>query len=404
MLYRYEASDTSGKVVSGEFDAAGKLAVIEYLQKKNLIPVKIEGIGDMKKLSLSNISFFEKITPLDRIVLIRNLSATVKAGLSILEALEIMIADTTKKPMKEILVQAKTNIQNGKPLSSTFETYEKSFPVIFVGLIKAGELSGQLSKTLGELTQHLVREYNLVKKIKSALAYPIILLIASFGVVIMLMVFVLPRLTKAFSQGGVTLPLPTRIVLAISNAMTYSFILDLIVLVAIIWFFAFFRKTKAGRRFFFKIGLKTPVVKEIVKKVALVRFSRTLGTLIASGIPITEALRLTANSVGNDFYKDAILESEKQIKNGVPFSRTLEPHPEYFPRFLVGLIIVGEKTGTLDGVLKTFADFYDEEIDNDLKDLTTFIEPVLLLIMGLIIGTIAVSILMPIYRLVGSFV
>ena len=404
MFYRYEASDVSGRILTGEFEAHDKQGVIDYLQKKSLIPVKIEGLGDMKKLSLSNISFFEKVTPLDRIVMVRNLAATVKAGLSILEALDIMIADATKDSVKKILIQAKTNIQNGKPLSATFASYKKIFPVIFVGLIKAGEMSGQLGKTLGELTTHLGREYNLVKKIKSALAYPLILLVASLGVVIMLMTFVLPRLTKAFAQSGVSLPLPTKIILAISAAMTFSFTLDIIVLAIVIWFFVFFRKTTAGKRFFLRAGLKIPVVKELIKKVALVRFSRTLGTLIASGIPITEALQLTAESVGNDYYKDALLGSEKQIRNGVPFSRTLEPYPQYFPRFLVGLIVVGEKTGTMDNVLKTFADFYDEEIDNDLKDLTTFIEPVMLLIMGLIIGTVAVSILMPIYKLVGSFV
>lgn len=404
MLYRYEASDTAGKILTGEFDAANKQGVIEYLQKKSLIPVKIEGLGDMKRRSLSDISFFEKITPLDRIVLVRNLAATVKAGLSIMEALDIMIADATKKTVRKVLTQAKVNIQNGKPLSATFETYKNFFPVIFVGLIKAGEASGQLSKTLNELTQHLAREYNLVKKIKSALAYPIILLIASLGVVTMLMMFVLPRLTKAFAQSGVALPLPTRIILAISNAMTFSITLDIVVLILVIWFFTFFRKTTAGRRFFLRLGFKIPVVKEIVKKVALVRFSRTLGTLVSSGIPVMEALRLTADSVGNDFYKDALLESEKQIRNGIPFSRTLEPYPEYFPRFLIGLIVVGEKTGTMDNVLKTFADFYDEEIDNDLKDLTTFLEPILLLFMGLVIGTVAVSILMPIYQLVGNFV
>lgn len=404
MLFRYEASDLSGKIYNGEMDAQSKQGVVDFLQKKNLIPVKIIGKTESAGSKILSFGIFDGVTAIDRIVLVRNLAATIKAGLSIMEALEIMIADTTKKSMQKILLQAKINIQNGKPLSATFESYKKSFPVIFVGLIKAGEASGNLGKTLSELAQHLSREYNLSKKIKSALTYPIILLIASILVVSILLIFVLPRLTTAFAQSGTDLPLATKIVLGASNALTFSPILDLAIVAFLIWFFSFFRKTNTGRKFFYRIGLKMPVVKEIVKKVALVRFSRTLGSLISSGTPITEALKLTADSVGNYFYREAIIESERQIRSGVPFSKTLEPFPQLFPKFLIGLIVVGEKTGTMDNVLKTFADFYDEEIENDLKDLTTFIEPILLLTMGLIIGTIAVSILLPIYRLVGSFV
>jgi len=404
MLFRYEASDSSGKISSGEMDTPSKQGVVDFLQKKNLIPIKIEDKSATTSKQFLSISLFDSITPIDRIVLVRNLAATIKAGLSIMEALEIMIADTTKKSMQKVLLQAKINIQNGRPLSATFDTYKKSFPVIFVGLIKAGEVSGNLGKTLGELAQHLSREYNLGKKVKSALAYPIILLVASILVVSVLLIFVLPRLTTAFAQSGTELPMATKIVLGASNALTFSLPLDLVIIGFMIWFFSFFRKTDTGRKLFYRIGLKTPVVKEIVKKVALVRFSRTLGSLISSGASITDSLKLTADSVGNYFYREALLESEKQIRSGVPFSRTLEPFPELFPRFLIGLIVVGEKTGTMDNVLKTFADFYDEEIENDLKDLTTFIEPILLLTMGLIIGTIAVSILLPIYKLVGSFV
>lgn len=404
MYFRYEASDSSGKIYNGEMETPRKQDVVDFLQKKNLIPIKIEdriSVTDPKRLGFG---LFDSITPIDRIVLVRNLAATIKAGLSIMEALEIMIADTTKQSMQKILLQAKINIQNGKPLSATFESYKKFFPVIFVGLVKAGEASGNLGKTLSELSQHLSREYNLTKKIKSALAYPIVLLVASIGVVSLLLIFVLPRLTKAFAQSGTDLPTATKIVLGASNALTFSFTLDIFIIGFLIWFFSFFRKTGFGQKLFFKIGLKTPVIREIIKKVALVRFSRTLGSLISSGTPIMEALKLTADSVGNYFYKEAILEAEKQIRSGVPFSKTLEPFPELFPKFLIGLVVVGERTGTLDNVLKTFADFYDEEIENDLKDLTTFIEPILLLTMGLIIGTIAVSILMPIYKLVGSFV
>ena len=166
----------------------------------------------------------------------------------------------------------------------------------------------------------------------------------------------------------------------------------------------FFKKTDLGRRIFLKTILKIPVISELVKKVALVRFSRTLGGLISSGTSIIESLELTADAVANLYYKQAILESIGQIRNGVPLSKSLNSHPDLFPRFLTSLVAVGEKTGTLEHVLKNFAEFYDEEIDHNIKDLTSFLEPVMLLIMGLLVAAIAFAILLPIYRLVGKFI
>ncbi|OGM93731.1 hypothetical protein A2524_01350 [Candidatus Wolfebacteria bacterium RIFOXYD12_FULL_48_21] len=404
MIYTYEASDQYGKIIEGEYDAQDRDSVVEYLARKDMIPVSIQekGLaGDTKK---KGIVLFETITAVDRILLVRNLAATVRSGLTIIEALNILIGDTTKELMRTILNDAKNNLKSGQPLSATFTTYKKYFPVIFVGMIKAGEASGRLEETLNELGRHLSREYNLLRKVRSALAYPVILLVASVGVITLMLIFVLPRLVKVFKQSNAELPLPTQILMSISGAVTYSITLDLILLGVVVWFFIFFRKTDAGQRFFMWAFMRMPFVRELVHKVALVRFTRTLGSLIGSGTHIIEALELAADSVGNIYYKNAIVASIVQIKNGVPLSKALEQYPVLFPHFLIGLVSVGERTGTLQHVMETFADFYDEEVDHTLKDLTTFLEPMLLLMMGLVIGTIALSILLPIYRLVGNFV
>ena len=404
MIYTYEASDQYGKIIEGEYDAQDRDSVVEYLARKDMIPVSIQekGLaGDTKK---KGIVLFETITAVDRILLVRNLAATVRSGLTIIEALNILIGDTTKELMRTILNDAKNNLKSGQPLSATFTTYKKYFPVIFVGMIKAGEASGRLEETLNELGRHLSREYNLLRKVRSALAYPVILLVASVGVITLMLIFVLPRLVKGFKQSNAELPLPTQILMSISGAVTYSITLDLILLGVVVWFFIFFRKTDAGQRFFMWAFMRMPFVRELVHKVALVRFTRTLGSLIGSGTHIIEALELAADSVGNIYYKNAIVASIVQIKNGVPLSKALEQYPVLFPHFLIGLVSVGERTGTLQHVMETFADFYDEEVDHTLKDLTTFLEPMLLLMMGLVIGTIALSILLPIYRLVGNFV
>lgn len=405
MIFQYEAVGKVGEIVKGEFQSPDKKGVVEYLEKKGLSPISVReaassGDGAAGRFSLR---LFERVTPLDRIFLVRNLAAMIKAGVNLTEALDILLLDATKRKMRAVLSSAQFNLQSGQPLSATFAGYKTFFPPIFVGMLRAGEASGQLSRVLDELGRYMTRDYGLFRKVKAALTYPLLLLFASIGVILLLLIFVLPRLSKIFQQSGAELPLITKTLVALSGAIAFSPIIDLAVVGGLIWFFIYFRKTNLGRRLSLWIISKAPVAKELVKKVALVKFSRTLGSLIAGGIPFMEALQLTAESVGNDYYKKAILDSAEQVKNGVPFSKTFGNHTDLFPRFLLSLIAIGEKTGTMDNILKTFADFYDEEVDQTLKDLTNFLEPLLLLVMGLIIGAITLSILLPIYQLVGKF-
>ena len=402
-IFYYEATDKDGEEVNGEINATTEAEAVGVLSRKkfaiSLIQEKSARAGHGLEIHL-----FERFTTLDRIIIVRNLAVTIKAGLSILESLEILINDATKRIIKEVLLSAKGNVQNGQPFSKTFEEYKKYFPPIFVGMVKAGELSGQLDKSLEELSRHMNKEYALIKKVKSALAYPIILLLASAGIVGLLLGFVLPRLTKTFAQSNMTLPAVTRGLIYLSKLVSYSFWLDAGIIFAIVFFFGAFRKTALGRKFFSWLVLKIPVAKNLFKKVILVRFTRTLGSLIASGLSIIESLQLSSRVVDNYYYETAIADSINDVQNGIPFSECLRRHKDLFPNFLTSLLTVGEKTGSLETVLKTFSDFYDDEVDNALKDLTTFLEPVLLLLMGLIVGLIAIAILMPIYQMVGSFV
>jgi len=399
----YEAANKEGFIEKGKFEAESKSEVVRYLERKNLIPIFIDIEGEVKKFRGFQFSPFETIRPIDRILLVRNLSATIKAGLNILESLDILITDATKKLIKKFLSQAKFNLQKGQPLSATFVQFKKYFPPVFVGLVKAGEASGRLGENLDELSRYLIKEYNLRKKIRTALAYPVILLIGSIGVITMLLLFVLPRLAKSFQMSKVELPFITKTLVSISKIFTFSPLLDLAVAVGLIWFFIYFRKTFLGRRFFLKLLLKIPIARDLVKKVALVRFTRTFGGLMASGITVIEALDISAEAVSNETYKRIILDSKEQVKAGVPLSRIFKNHSDFFPHLLLNMMAVGERTGTLEHILKTFSDFYEEEVDDTLKDLTTFLEPLLLLFMGLVIGVIALSILLPIYQLVGKF-
>ncbi len=402
--FNYEAVDDKGILVSGEFEAERKDAVVEHLARMNLIPVRITEVGKAGgRGSVLSFGLFDHITPLDRIVLVRNLGAAIKAGLSLVEALDILIADTTRRPMKAVLVQAKSNLENGESLSGTFSSMKDDFPPVFTGLIRAGEFSGKLDDSLDELENHLSREYSLVKKVKAALTYPIILVVAATGVVTLLVLFVVPRLAKAFTQSKVKLPFLTRILLVSSTFFSKHIVLIAIAAFVMVVFIMYFRKTKIGKKLILNIAFHIPVLKELVKKVALVRLTRTLGSLLASGVTLVEALKLTAESVSNDFYRDALISSIGDIEGGVSLAESFKKNPELFPKFLTGLMIVGERTGTAENVLRKFADFYDDEVDNTLKNLTSTLEPVLLLGMGLIVGSIALSVLLPIYQLINSF-
>lgn len=402
-IYIYETYNREGAIVHGEYEAGTREEVVEYLLRRDLTPVSITPLhGEKVGLNLS-LSFFEKITPVDILFLIRNLSATIKAGLSIVEALDIIIADTEKKVVKNMLQEVQAMVKNGQPLSTGFENYANSFPPVFLGMLRAGEVSGQLDRTLTELGQYLSKEYALRARVKSALTYPVILLVASLGVVALLLIFVLPKLTKAFASSGVKLPWFTKFFLGLSNMLTFSFLLDVVLLSFVVWFFISFRKTQTGKRFFSWIISHTPVANELVKKVALVRFTRTLGNLMSSGLSAVESLESAARSLGNQKYQSAVLAVTDDVKNGLPISDSLSKFPDLFPRLLVSLTIVGERTGSLSQVLITFSDFYEEDVDNKLKDLTSVLEPALLLIMGLLVGSIAFSIILPIYQLVGHF-
>lgn len=400
--FLYEAFDADGKSIHGQFEADTKQGVVEYLIHHALSPVKIDDLAHSSAKGKLSTTFFESVSPTDVLFLVRNLATTIKAGMSIVESLDVLIADSEKPLMRRILEGVQGSIKSGQPLSQAFEPYKNWFPVAFIGMIKAGEISGKLDSTLTTLGQYLTREFQLRGQVRSALIYPIVLLVASIGVTALLLIGVLPRLTSAFASSGVQLPLITKIFLAMSNALTWSFTLDGLVVVGLAWFFIYFRRTPRGKIIWNATLSRLPIARNIMHKIALVRFTRTFGSLMDSGISALEGLEITAQSIGNDEYERVLRAGEKQMQEGVSISHTLAEHPKLFPRVLTSLVVVGEKTGTLSMILLSLADFYEEEVSSELKDMVAILEPVLLLVMGLVVGAIALSILLPIYQMVGG--
>lgn len=402
-IYLYEATDKTGNIYKDKIDAQNQREVVLFLERKKLVALNIEEEGKVKTGITMSLPLFERVTAIDKIALVRNIALILRSGLSIIEAIQILVIDSNKVAIRNILERADVNLQKGQQLSVTLGLYKKIFPQVFIGLVQAGEASGHLEMALEQLADQMAKDYDLTKKVKSALAYPIILLAASVMVVALLMVFVLPKMAKTFQMSGVQLPLITRIIVGLSTFITTHILGIVVLVVGLIVLLPIIRRSESGRKFLVSSAFKIPVIREFMKKIALVRFTRNLGMLIGSGINIIDALSLAGDTIGNELYRQHVIGSVQQIKKGIPLSETLREKPKLFPHLLISMITVGEKTGTLEFVLKTFANFYDEEVGRTLKDLTTFLEPLLLLFMGLVIGTIALSILLPIYQLVGKF-
>jgi len=402
----YKATDASGKKVEGEIVAASKGEAMDFLLQKNIAPISIELKSEKKAFSLKgslSISLFSKINTLDKFQFVSRLSALIKAGLGVNEAFNILIDSSEKPVVKKFLLQAKSKLEKGQPLHSIFDDYKKSFSPVFVGLIKAGEVSGNLDRTLDQLGINLRKDYEMARKVRSASFYPILLLVATVLITSVLMLFVMPRLFTAFENSGLELPLVTKILISLSSLIKNNFILIVIIIVALIIFITLFKRTKRGELLFTKIIDRLPVAGELSKKLSLAKFCSNLSMLLASGMPLVEVLDITSDAVGNKIYQQKILEAQTIVKKGIPLSDALKNYPKQFPSLLTGTMRAGEQSGKLEEMLKTMGSFFEDEVDSSLSSLTTIIEPALLLFMGFAIGSVALAILLPMYKLISSF-
>lgn len=399
-IYAYKAIDNTGSLLPGAIEADSENGAIAILIQRGLTPVEISDMSKKSDKPFANM----KLSPSseDLLFFVRNFGVALKSGVTVIAALDIMERDTTRPFMREMISEVGASVRGGSTLSDAFVPYAQYFTPAFIGLLRAGETSGSLGNAFLLIGEYLKREFNLKQRLKSALIYPVILVVASVLVVALLMIFVLPKLSSAFAQSGVKLPLITKIVLAISNVFTYSIWLDVFILLIIIGLIIWFKRSSIGRESYQKFLEAAPISNKMVNAVATVRFLRTLGNLLRSGVPIIEALNTTAHSVGHFGMEKAILDIEKHIEGGGRLSDGLDKYPKLFSPIIVGLVRVGEETGKLGDVLVEVSEFYDEELNNALKNAMALLEPVLLLFMGVIVGVIALSVLLPIYQLVSK--
>lgn len=402
MNFNYEAYNKENKLVTGDISASGKGDALEKLLKQGVRPVRLDAPD--KRGKLLDIHLFESIKDADLIFIIRNLATSLQAGMGAAEALDIIAKDTTKTVVHEMLTDVLDKLRSGISLAAAFTPYKKHFPPTFLGMIEAGERSGKLDTTLTLLGDYLEQMHEFRSRVKSALIYPLILVLASVGVSMLILTVLIPRLATVFRDAAVELPLITRVMIGISDALTYSYILDVIVLLGIAGFFVWFKKTPRGQRTLAFLAIRTPGVKAIGRMAAVVRSARTLGTLLASGVGVLETIELSGKAVGNVYYEEGLARINARLVRGESIEAAFAAEEALYPRVFIGLISVGERTGNLAAVLVQLADYYERDVDARLKNLSALIEPVLILVLGVVVGTIALAVLLPIYGLLNVVV
>ncbi len=402
MQFHYIASQPDGRVVESQIESKSTSEVLQFLTSRGLKPISVKPVerdlGD--KIGI----FQGKITITDQVFISKYLALMLKIGTGLLQAVTILIDDFDKPPVRKFLMEVRANLEAGLPFFSTFLHYPKVFSQVYVNLIRAGESSGNLDSVFENLTVSLTKEKDMRDQIKSALVYPILLLSTSVLILIFLVMFALPKIAGVFIESGFQPPLFSRIVFAVGLFFgNYGFVILTILIVGFIAFILLIKNSMVFKRFILSLVDEIPIIKDVVRKIGLQRFSATLSSLIKAGISLTDALEITAQAVGNAELRDALMRISKEgLAKGLTVGEAFRREP-FFPKTVVNLMAISERAGHIEEVLGTLSDFYMGEIDNSLKTLVAFLEPVLLLIIGFIIGTIAFSIIIPIYQLTTQF-
>ncbi len=347
---------------------------------------------------------FMRIKLPQKIFFTENLRVMIKAGLSLTEALRTLALQTDHKGFKAVIQELNADVEKGQSLAQALAKHGRLFESIFVNMIAAGEVSGTLEKTLEQLTTQMRKDYDLISKVKGALTYPIVVLSATVLIGIGMMIFVIPQILSIFDEMGSTdLPLPTRILIACTNFFKHDwpFVLAGAVLGAIGFLWAIRRPL--GERIWHRIVLGLPLVGPVIKKINLARFTRTLSSLLRTDIPIVQGLVITSDIVRNVYYHNACLATSEAIKKGETIAQVLERTPKLFPPLVVQMVAVGERAGTIDEMLEEIAEFYEKQVDQIMGNLSSIIEPILIILLGAGVGGIALAVITPIYALTMKF-
>ncbi len=400
MKFDYQARTKNGEIRSGVIEASSVEVAMVLLQKNNLY---VTTLKEATKLPFyaGRIKLFERVSDKEIVLFSRQLSMLFKAKVSLVGSLRVLASQTSHINFREKIFKLAEEVESGTSFSSALSNQKKVFSPLYISIVKAGEVSGNLSESLAYLADHMEREYHFNSKIKGMMIYPIMVFFVAVTVLTLMMLFVVPQMAKVLFEAGVTLPLITRIVIAISDFLkNWGWILFLAI-IGLIIFIVKYRQTKDGKEFFDKFFLKLPVFGSFLKMTYLSRFAENLATLISSGLPISQSLEIIAAIVGNNVYQQIILTAQQEVRKGETISSVLSCFPDFFPPMFIQMTIIGEKTGSLDETLLNLVDFYKKEISRSLENLVALLEPIFIIFLGVVVGGIIMAIVIPLFQIVA---
>lgn len=398
--YNYKAKDKDGRLVSGEVEAASTRDAARLVRGRGYYVISVTVKFD-NPLSLVR-RYQERITPSDVSTFTRQLSTMINSGLPITEALIILRAQM-KGQIQKIVSQILADVEAGESLSTALSRHPQIFSSTYIALVKSGEVGGVMDAVLLRLADNLEKQQEFSGKVKGALIYPAVIVVGMIIVAFIMMIFVIPRLTTLYTQFNASLPLPTLILIGISNFFISFWYIVLIIIGGGVYAFTAYRKTPAGKRWSDGLIFKIPVFGDLQRQIILTELTRTLSLMVGAGVPILEALNITSGVVNNSIISDALKDSAQQVEKGFPIAFAFSRHPEAFPFILSQMVAVGEETGKMDEVLTKVSHIFEVESDERVKGLTAAIEPMVMVLLGLGVGFLVIAVILPIYNLTSQF-
>jgi type IV pilus assembly protein PilC len=395
--FAYRARDTTGKLVNGQIEAMNDQAASMALMDRNLILVHL-GSGAAARKTHVKRSRGGNVAAQDVVVFTRQLATMIDAGLPLVQSLTALEEQTQNKVFKPIVRQVTEKVQQGQALSEALAEHPKVFNRLFVSMVRAGETGGLLAEILDRIASYLEATARLKKKVKSAMTYPAIVCGIAICIALFLIIKVIPVFADIYKDFGAKLPAPTQVLIQISTFLRQYFIFAAVGAGLLVYGFIKFKKSKRGEPLWDRAKLHLPVFGKLIHKIAMSRFARTFAALVRSGVPILETLRIVAQSAGNVIVEQAVIATAARIEKGDNIAAAMSQHP-IFPPMLVRMIAAGEQTGKVDVMLEKISDFYDEEIEATLAGLTSLIEPLLIVFLGVVVGSIVVCMFLPIFKL-----
>jgi type IV pilus assembly protein PilC len=404
MQFTYSATNKIGEKIKGDIEASDRFQAAHQLRAQGLMPVVVkEQRVSLKDIQIPILSpLLDHIGLQDKIVFTRNLSGMLTAGLSLSRALGVLERQTRNKIFKKVLSSIEETINSGGTLSDGLALHKQHFSTLFISMVRAGEESGTLAKSLVEVGRNIEKIYSLRRKVKGAMTYPLIIVFAIFLVGTLMLIFVVPTLTETFVGLGVKLPKTTQFIIFISDLIAHHTLLFFGSVILLVGGILAATRITATKKYVDIFILHIPVIKNIVKEVNTARTARTIASLLASGVDITRALEITRDVLQNSQYKIVIDEAILAVQKGVPISTVIERYPNLYAPMMTEMVEVGEETGQLATILTNVAEFYEEEVDNKTKSLSTIIEPVLMIFVGAAVGFFAVSMITPLYSILNT--